>query len=451
MGLILEAGAQFRYSHAGTAISTREDEIDTGKKSISRSLNRTSILATIMERGQISRTEIARLTGLNQSTVSRIIAKFIAEGLVNETGTAPSGRQNAGTNAVGRRPVDVKLNPNSRLIGVIVINPWTTDISLLNLSGERFRGKRLVTITEDAESFLSACASVLKAMIDERDIPLAGVAVTVPGLVDCENAFIRQDPYLNWKNIDVGRILGEKIKEKVFLENDVRAAALAHVCFDRSARNLSGFVLVMVDIAIWASLVINNIVYHGYNGHDGQLGAKMIATDKRNPRSQMVSLNDLASETSMVRRYCEVTGKPVARNIDTEIRRVLKMAMNGDEEAIGVLKQSSRYLGESLADIYNLLNPEKIIVAGKITRVWDIIYPEILEEMNKFLPDSSLSLDDVVRPSSLVWPSFEGASALVVKNFIGGYQIIHRRSHITDWQTGDWGNWDIYEHDFDIE
>ena len=394
-----------------------------------------------MERGPISRVEIAKITGLNQSTVSRIIAKLIGEGLVTEIENVPVDRSNGVVGSVGRRPVDVKLNVNSRIIGVIVINPWTTDISLLNLSGERIRAKRLVTITEDAESFLTACASVLQAMIEETDISLAGVAVTVPGMVDPQNAVIKLDSYLGWENVDVGRIVRKKVKTKVSLENDVRAAALAHVCFDRNLQNLSGFVLVMVDIEVWASLVINNSVYHGFNGHDGQLGAKLMAIDKHEAGGKMVCLNQLASEVSIVKRYYEISGEPAGSNADLEIRHILGLAMQGDKTAIRVLKEASRYLGEAIADIYNLLNPEKIVVVGKITRVWDVICPEIVEEMKRFIPHNNISLDKVVVPSPLVWPSFEGASALVLKNFIGGFQIVHQQTHVNDWEMGSWESW----------
>ena len=405
-----------------------------------RTLNRANVLSIIIERGPISRVGIARLSGLNQSTVSRIVSRLLEEGIVFE--------DRKGDSALGRKPINVKLNEKSRVIGAIVVNPWTTDIAVCNLSGQSLNTKRVVTIAEDSRNFLAACTSALDAMIRACDIPLAGVSVTVPGMVDSRKGIICQDPYLKWMNVDVRRIVREKIKCPVFVENDVRAGTLAEICFAEEAQNLSNFVFIMVDVGIWAGLAVNKSVYHGHSCLDGQIGANLVMKkDQGKTAVKMEALDNLASETRIVKHYYELLKSLAPENIDIEIRRVIWRAMNGEGKAVHVLKEAAGYLGAGLAGIDNLLNPDRLIISGKITRVWDLIFPEIITQMEKLSAHQTTKLRQRVIPSTLVWPSYEGASALVLRHLLGGYQIVHRQPVVKDWQTYIWDNWEKYEYE----
>jgi len=69
---------------------------------IVRLVKRSILLDIIREKRPISRITISRLTRLNKSTITRIIAGLISEGLVYE------GNQEQ--TPVGRKPVILKLN-----------------------------------------------------------------------------------------------------------------------------------------------------------------------------------------------------------------------------------------------------------------------------------------------------------------------------------------------------
>ena len=73
-----------------------------------RSHNKRLILRTIYQQGEISRADIARVTGLTRTTVSHIVAELIDERLVEETGHGPS--------VGGKPPVLLTLPPQARLL-----------------------------------------------------------------------------------------------------------------------------------------------------------------------------------------------------------------------------------------------------------------------------------------------------------------------------------------------
>src|ERR1035437_10663806 len=93
-------------------------EIITGNSKVLRGINRTMILNIIREKQPISRSTIAKLTGLNKSTVSSIISELLGEDLIFEQ---ISKDQN-----IGRNPIDLYLKLNKFVVGAINIDSTIT-------------------------------------------------------------------------------------------------------------------------------------------------------------------------------------------------------------------------------------------------------------------------------------------------------------------------------------
>src|SRR3972149_9797719 len=92
-----------------------------------RAFNRSKVLKTIITSGPISRVRLAGLTGLNQSTVSKIVYQLIEEGQVFESHRDES--------QYGRKPVNLEINARYRIYGVIDITLWVTTLAVCDLNG----------------------------------------------------------------------------------------------------------------------------------------------------------------------------------------------------------------------------------------------------------------------------------------------------------------------------
>src|SRR6266481_7684276 len=77
----------------------------TGNKRLLRDLNQSIVFNMIVERGSISRTELAKQSGLPAATITRIVGDFLSAGLVSEV----SSEESSG----GRRPVLLSINPSA--------------------------------------------------------------------------------------------------------------------------------------------------------------------------------------------------------------------------------------------------------------------------------------------------------------------------------------------------
>ncbi|OGG00772.1 MAG: hypothetical protein A3F83_09430 [Candidatus Glassbacteria bacterium RIFCSPLOWO2_12_FULL_58_11] len=382
-----------------------------------RAVNRAKVLNIIITSGSISRVKLARMTGLNQSTVSKIINQLMEEGLVYESSRDSSH--------FGRKPVNLKLNERYRIYGAIDISLWTTTLALCDLDGGVLAQKKIVTVAGDSESFLTYCAKTVAEMAAGFKEPLAGVSVIVPCMLNSRSGFIYSNRTLGWKDTDVKGLVSKHFDCKILVENDGKASALAELWFAREARELSNFVFVLVVVGIGTGIVISRHLHYGSNFLEGQFYAGIIEIDGRwEDLSERDTWEDSSSDLGVVNRYCDFTGSECDPDTSRQMQRIIDMARQGDYQASRALKETARYLGVGIANINNGLDPERIIIGGKIVQVWDMIIPGLLDLVERQTPFPIVNLSERVVPSSLTNPTFTGARALILQDLFGGCHLM---------------------------
>src|SRR5450755_1729545 len=101
-----------------------------------RDINRGIVLNLIRTRQPISRADLARVSGLQRSTISLIVEQLIQENWVLE---GPTGRLPR-----GRRPTFLRLNDERVIIGVD-IRPVQTTVALADANGKFISQEAMVT------------------------------------------------------------------------------------------------------------------------------------------------------------------------------------------------------------------------------------------------------------------------------------------------------------------
>src|SRR5262249_58937223 len=101
---------------------------------------------------------------------------------------------------------------------------------------------------------------------------VSAVGVCVPGPLDTTRSVVAIAPNLGWQNLAVRQELEYRLPGKpVFLENDVRAAALAeHVL--GAGRGFGSMLAVFIGSGVGGGIVIDGKLYHGAHGGAGEVG-----------------------------------------------------------------------------------------------------------------------------------------------------------------------------------
>src|SRR5579862_84885 len=155
--------------------ATATRKIQGASSEFVRDINRRIILNMIRTRHPISRADLARLSGLQRSTVSLIVEQLIAEHWVLE---GPTGRLPR-----GRRPTFLRLN-DERVIIAVDIRPSQTTVALADANG-RFLSQEVMVTSADPKVTLNGLIQSIQRMIAaSRKKKVEGVGISLPGRYD---------------------------------------------------------------------------------------------------------------------------------------------------------------------------------------------------------------------------------------------------------------------------
>jgi len=393
----------------------------SGNSKILRSINRTIILNIIRERQPISRANIAKITGLNKSTISSIVAELLNEDLIYEEIFIDNG--------VGRNPYNLYLKLGKHYVGAINIDSSITRFAIADIDGSIKGESSILTENIDKYKFMEKCINELLKLSSELGINnLKGIGITIAGIVDSENLIVKFAPNLGWEDFNIGEIIKKLTPEVdiIAVGNDAKASALAELWFGTHNINLSNFVFLSIGPGIGSGVILDNKLLKGGNEASGEFGhMTLIEGGNLCVCGNYGCWEAYASDRATVQRYLIRKKMNALENIDFAIDNILSLAENEDEIAIETLKQTGYYLGLGISNIIKALDPQAIIIGGRITKAWNLIYPEIMNVIKQRAFFNKKNEHLIILPTSLkVRPRLLGAATLAIKELFDGYKII---------------------------
>ncbi|MFC6645796.1 ROK family transcriptional regulator [Granulicella cerasi] len=387
--------------------------VEVASSELTRDINRDLILEHIRAHQPVSRVELARISGLQPSTVSSIVEQLKEERWVKEGATIKTAR--------GRRPTQLTLN-DELLMLVADVRPHHAVLAVVDLNGH-FLSRRLVPLPSDVKKGCEVIADGMAKLRDEHPGKIfEGVGLSVPGRVDPGTNRLVLVPNLQWKGYDVSGDIGKRLGLKVELENDANACLLSELWFGH-IDGLRNVVLIAISEGIGAAILAEGKLIGGGNGLAGEFGH--ICIDAHGPKcgcGKNGCWEMFASSQAAVRYYTELRPKEPKPTM-TEL---ISKAMNKDEAAVAALTRQSEEIGKGLRMVTASLAPEAVLFAGDITTFWDLSGPIIERECKRgLLTDGSgprlLSIGD----GELAL--LRGAAAVVLQRHSGYYRSAHAR------------------------
>ncbi len=329
----------------------------TGATGLTRDLNRAAILRLIGLSGPIARMTIAERLGLSPATVTSITRELIESGIVRTADRAPSrGGRPALLLEIASRSAHafgVKIAPD-HLVGVVV----DLDGTVIEEFEER--------LDLSAAAGFEAAVKVLRTWLDlaSQETPLLGVGLGVPGVVD-ETGNVTS-PLIGWRDFALRDELQQALGIPVLVDNDVNTLATSERLYGRG-RHVENFIALTLGRGVGLGIVVNGDVYHGDGGGAGEFGHVTAVVDgplcscgKRGCLEAVVADPALVASA----REDGTIGK---RQGITALRR---KADEGDVDARAIFAEAATVLGQSVANLVNVLSPKLILVSGEGTQAW---------------------------------------------------------------------------------
>jgi predicted NBD/HSP70 family sugar kinase len=348
------------------------DSFIGGNSKLVRSINRAVILNLIREKQPISRIKISRLTKLNKSTVSSIVADLLDEDLIYQE-VEP-------TPFVGRNPINLCLKLGVHFVGAINFDYTPSRVAIVDLDGTVRETVAIETSLDDAEGFVTRCVVELFKLKERLNIDhLEGVGVSVAGIVDPVKKEVVFAPRLGWEDFKLGALMEKLCPPEYFIiiDNDARASALAELWFGNHDLNLSNFVFLSVGPGIGTGIVVGKNLIYGDSSACGEFGhMTLFESNELCSCGNCGCWEAYASDRSTIKRFAEKTGSASPDGI--VLQDIIDHAMKAkDSMACETLVETGHYLGLGIANVIKALDPEAIVIGGRITGAWDVVYPEI--------------------------------------------------------------------------
>lgn len=376
------------------------------------------VLQAIHDQGPLSRSAIARATGVSLSAVSLITKTLLAEGFIEETGTARKG--------MGRPSILLEVRSDSAYFVGGCINRDSLVAVLTDLTGNVL-GQRAAGLASFAPDIVvGEFAALVTSLVEDAELPvdrLTGAGFAISGIVDSEAGLCRHSTVLGWRDIEIRSLLERAIGLPVELENDANAVTVGERLFGTNEAT-DDFAVLSVGHGIGAGFFLNGRLYHGEHGVSGEVGHFTVdPAGPPCPCGKHGCLEAIASVPAMLAAARD------AGLMAASLDELEELAVHGGP-ARSILERSGTALGLALSYLVNMLAPALVIVTGSGVRLGYTLQGALRTSFSRHLlpllpqpPRLSFQNED-----EGVWA--RGAASLAAQSFIrtGGGNRRHGRT-----------------------
>ena len=337
-----------------------------------------SVLQLIRDREGMTRSDLARITGLARSTVAQRVDALLAHELVYEAGgTASTG---------GRPPTLLTFNQRAGVVLVADLGATHSRLAASDLAGAPLAEEAFdMDISAGPEKVLGMVDEHFTALLGELDRTpedVRGIGIGVPGPVAFHKGQPVKPPIMpGWNGFPIPRWFSGRYDAPVLVDNDVNIMALGeHWANWRETEHL---MFVKVGTGIGCGIVAGRAIHRGAQGAAGDIGHIRLAghEDVVCHCGNLGCVEAVAGGGALARRLNEA-------GIEAhDSRDVVRLVRADDASAVRMVREAGRYLGEVLASCVNFFNPGVIVIGGDVGEA-----PELLAGVREVTIQRSLPL-----------------------------------------------------------
>ncbi|KQR51050.1 ROK family transcriptional regulator [Leifsonia sp. Leaf336] len=365
--------------------------------------NETVVLDAVRRsEGGLSRVELASVSGLSAQTVTNVVRRLLAQGLIKE-----AGKQNEGS--PGKPRTLLRLDPAGAYAVGVHLDPTVITCVLLDLEGEVVEHDRRPSPPDgDAEAtlavILEAIGSVLTASGVEPD-RVIGVGVAAPGPIDAETGVVVRPPLIpGWNDFHLRDELTSATGLPSLVAKDVISAAVAERWRDPAGAS-KDYAFVYYGTGAGIGLVLGGEVYTGSTENAGDAGHVLVdpggalcACGRRGCWGESVRPQRLVMQGLWAGVLTPPGDEEVIDGVDLDLdvevvdtlfTQLTAAADAGDERAAGILDRSIRNTAFYLSNLAALLDIDRVVFGGPS---WSRVERRYLEQLPARMAEIDMSI-----------------------------------------------------------
>lgn len=251
-----------------------------------RDHNERLILSLLQREGAMPGSDIAKHTHLSAQTVSVILRKLEADGLV-EKGNPVKGK-------VGKPSIPMGIRPDGAVSVGFKLGRRNSEMSMTDLCGNVLFERHMqyeialpsTVFSFVRKSFEEAVASIGPSLSQR----LCGIGIAAPFEIWKWGATDGNTPeeFLSWKDVSFESKVAEFTKLPVFMVNDATSACWAEHVYGRG-KEFNDYAYIFISTFIGGGVVLNGSVYEGVRGNAGAFGPLRVG-DRHGTTRQLLNV-----------------------------------------------------------------------------------------------------------------------------------------------------------------
>ncbi|HEV3101365.1 MAG TPA: ROK family transcriptional regulator [Candidatus Dormibacteraeota bacterium] len=373
-----------------------------------RERNRERVVGVLRMLGATSQADIARATGLSRTTVSTLVASLKDSGLVFEIDPKASDARG------GRPGIQLVLRESSRAVIGIDFGHSHIRVAVADLA-HNVLAERMGELDVNHRAFdaLDASARMVDEVLAEsglsRDVVICA-GIGIPGPVDRARGTVGSATILpGWLGLRIASEMEQRLGVPVEIENDANCGALAELTWG-AGRDSTNFAYIKAATGIGAGLVVDGRLLRGASGTAGEIGHTTL--DESGPLCYCGNRGCLETVAS-AQAILQLVGNGHPETLT--LGRVIELAGQGDVRCRRAISDAGREIGVAVAGLCNLINPERVIVGGLLSRAGDLLLQPIRDSIRRHAVLAAAERVDVVPAVFVERAELLGSLALALR------------------------------------
>jgi glucokinase len=232
-------------------------------------------------------------------------------------------------------------------------------------------------------------------LLAKHKLKVQAIGVSCGGPLDRIEGIIQSPPNLStWVDVPLKAILEKEFGVPCRVENDANAGAVAEHRFG-AGQGCRNMIFLTMGTGLGAGIITDGRLYHGANDLAGEIGHVRLSRSGPVGHNKAGSAEGWASGGGMTQVALKAVEAARKRKEATLLAAYLKQAKpltardvgiaasKGDATAIRIIRSTGRRLGEVLAILVDILNPERIVIGGLAMRLGDTLLVPAREVMHR--------------------------------------------------------------------
>ncbi|MBO6724253.1 MAG: ROK family transcriptional regulator [Rhizobiaceae bacterium] len=350
-----------------------------------RRRNRALVLTALRTADRRSRTEIANLTGLSNSTISAITSRMIEEGVLLEF----KGNDN-GPGRRGRPQVALSLNPKLASVVAVTLTLDHVSATLIDYAGQPVdeEAADLITHDLDRQALIDAVVGCVRKVVSrqgEDGYRPARIALAVQGITSSDSSSLLWSPITPIENTRFAPALTEAFGIPATVENDCNMITVA-LKWREPERYRKDFFAVMLSDGIGMGLMLKGELFSGTQSSGGEFGHMIHIPDGALCRcGKQGCIEAYAGNYALIRN---ATGgheddPPGAVVSDVEIQKLADAARAVDGPERAAFLKAGRAIGFGLGSLFAVFDPAPVAIVGPGAHAFDILEEPIRDAIER--------------------------------------------------------------------